>query len=83
MAMRFEFDSEVNALYVRINDGEVDRTVEVDESMFIDLDEHGKTLGFEFLNANDFLAFNGRHGGNIQIPEQIDEVTDDLLVVAG
>ncbi len=82
MVMRFEIDTDVNALYVQFNEGEVDRTVEVNESMFIDLDEHGNTLGFEFLDANDFIAFIGRHGGKIGIPAQVNDVTEDLLVIA-
>ena len=36
--MRFEFDSEADALYIRINEGRVERTMEIEEGVYADLD---------------------------------------------
>ena len=36
--MRFEFDSEADALYIRINEGRVDRTIELEVGVGADLD---------------------------------------------
>lgn len=82
MTITFKLDPEVDALYLRINAGDVARTVEVEESVFIDVDKDGNTLGLEFVNAEDFLPFIGRHGGQLGIPDHLGESTEDLFAVA-
>lgn len=51
--MKIEYDSEIDALYIRLQEKYVDRTVEIEEGLHIDLDESGKMIGLEVLDATD------------------------------
>lgn len=42
--VRFEFDSEAGALYIKINDVRVERTMELDEGIYADLDAEDRPL---------------------------------------
>lgn len=74
--MRFELDTEVNALYIyfrEIGEGEVARTLEVAEGVNLDLDKDGNTLGLEFVEASDFYRFLEARGGGLSIPDRIED----------
>ena len=49
--MKIEYDKEVDALYVRLQEKYVARTVEIEEGLNLDLDENGKLIGLEVLDA--------------------------------
>ncbi len=49
--MRIEYDKEVDALYIRLQEKKVTRTKELEDGLNIDLDETGKLIGFEILDA--------------------------------
>jgi uncharacterized protein YuzE len=51
--MRIEYDKESDALYVRLQEKYVARTVEVEEGLNLDFDENGKLIGLEVLDATD------------------------------
>lgn len=51
--MRIEYDREADALYISLQDKEVFRTVEISEGINIDIDEQGKLIGLEVLDAVD------------------------------
>jgi uncharacterized protein YuzE len=57
--MKLEYDKAVDAAYLsverRIKKGEVKKTVEVNKDIFIDLNNKGKLLGIEILNASKVL----------------------------
>lgn len=75
--MRFELDTEVNALYIYFREicpGEVDRTVELEEGVNLDIDAQGRILGLEFVDANDFGRFLAEHGGELDIPERVEDL---------
>lgn len=75
--MRFELDSEVNALYIylrEIPDGAVARTVELEEGVNLDIDAAGRILGLEFVDADDFGKFLADHGGGLDIPERAEDL---------
>ena len=67
--MRFEFDSEADALYIRINEGRVDRTIELEEGVYADLDAGGRPLGLEFIALAAFDGWMKRHG-TLNVPER-------------
>ncbi len=75
--MRIEYDTEANALYLyvrgEIRDGEVARTLEVEEGVYLDIDADNRPLGLEFVNANLFYDFLERHGGQVQIPDRVED----------
>jgi len=49
--MKIEYDKEVDALYIRIQEKKVFRTKEIEEGMNVDIDEEGKIIGFEIIGA--------------------------------
>lgn len=51
--MRIEYDREIDALYIRLQQKYVARTVEIEEGLNLDLDENGKLIGLEILDATD------------------------------
>lgn len=51
--MRTEYDQEVDALYIRIQEKHVAATKEIADGIHIDFDEGGKVIGFEILDATD------------------------------
>jgi uncharacterized protein YuzE len=51
--MKIEYDKEVDALYIRLQEKYVARTVEVEEGLNLDLDENGKLIGLEVLDATE------------------------------
>ena len=51
--MKIEYDRKVDALYIRLQEKYVARTVEVEEGLNLDLDENGKLIGLEVLDATE------------------------------
>ncbi len=79
MVLRFEHDTEVNALYIYFRDipeGGVARTVELQEGVNLDLDAQGRTLGLEFVDADDFYPFLDGRGGELSIPDRLEDPRD-------
>jgi len=56
--MRIEFDKEADAAYIYFKDisaGEVAQTISLNDSVNVDLDKDGKTIGIEILDASKNL----------------------------
>ncbi len=51
--MKIEYDREADALYVRLQEKYVARTREVEEGINVDLDDNGKLIGIEILDATE------------------------------
>jgi len=49
--MKIEYDNEVDALYIRIQEKSVFKTKELEEGVNLDIDEEGKIIGLEILDA--------------------------------
>ncbi len=49
--MKIEYDKEVDALYIRIQEKIVTHTREIEEGINLDLDEDGKVIGLEIIGA--------------------------------
>jgi uncharacterized protein YuzE len=56
--MKIEYDREVDALYVRLQEKLVAKTVEIEEGVNIDLDDGGKLIGLEILDATEKYALS-------------------------
>lgn len=58
--MKLEIDKEVDAAYIylkdKIADGEVVRTISINDNITLDFDSSNKLLGIEVLNASENLA---------------------------
>ena len=68
--MRFEFDNEADALYIRVGEGRVDRTIELEEGVYADLDAEARPLGLEFIALAAFDGWMKRHG-TLNVPEKV------------
>ncbi len=51
--MKIEYDNQVDAIYIRLQEKYVTRTVEIEDGLNIDLDENGKLIGLEVLDATE------------------------------
>jgi uncharacterized protein YuzE len=51
--MRIEYDGEIDALYIRLQEKYVARSLEIEEGLNLDLDENGKLIGLEVLDATE------------------------------
>ncbi len=49
--MKIEYDSEVDAIYIYLQQKEVAKTIELSDSVKVDLDEKGNLIGLEVLDA--------------------------------
>lgn len=47
--MKIEYDKEVDALYIRLQEKKIARTREFDEGLTIDFDVEGNSLGSKYL----------------------------------
>ncbi len=44
-----EFDSEVNAMYIRLKKGKVDKSELLADNVIVDIDKKGEAIGIEIL----------------------------------
>jgi len=44
-----EFDSEVNAMYIHLKKGKVDRSEPLADNVIVDVDKNGEAIGIEIL----------------------------------
>ena len=51
--MKIEYDQEVDALYIRIQEKEVAKTKEIEDGVNLDIDEEGKIIGLEIIGARE------------------------------
>lgn len=54
--MRIEYDDEVDALYIQFKDVRPDDNVDLEEGVTIDVDEEGRLVGLEILDATDRIG---------------------------
>ena len=54
--MKIEYDKEVDALYIRIQEKEGARTQVVSDGVNLDFDEQGRLIGMEVLSASKRYA---------------------------
>lgn len=52
--MKIEYDRYAKALYIRLQEKERSRTVEINEKLNLDMDEKGNLIGIEILNPEDY-----------------------------
>lgn len=52
--MKIEYDHYAKALYIRLQEKERNRTIELNENLNIDIDEKGNLIGIEILNPEDY-----------------------------
>ena len=77
-ALRIKYDADADAMYLRLREGSVSETIEIEEMVYVDVDNGGRPLGVEFVVAADFLAFLARHGGEFVLPARLAVDADAL-----
>jgi uncharacterized protein YuzE len=50
------YDPDVRAMYVRLSDRAVAKSVELSDTVYVDLDSDGEPVGFEILEAQSSLV---------------------------
>jgi len=73
VALRLTCAEGADALYLALREGDVAETVEVEESIYVDLDDEGRPLGVEFVSGADLLPFLRRRGGEFVVPARVDD----------
>jgi uncharacterized protein YuzE len=72
--MEIRLDRDVNALYIRFRPGLVSRTMEITDSVYVDMDAEDDPIGIEFIDADEFVPFLRDHADDAQIPPRIREI---------
>ena len=70
-ALRLTCAEGADALYLALREGEVAQTVEIEQSVYVDLDDEGRPLGVEFVSGADLLPFLRRQGGEFVVPASV------------
>jgi uncharacterized protein YuzE len=69
--MDLRLDRDVNALSIRLREGQVARTVEVTATIEADADAAGWTLGVEFVDADGFIPFLRDRAGDDRLAPEV------------
>ena len=69
--MKIELDSEAKVIYVRLDSGRVADTVELADAVVLDKAGDGRSLGIEFVHAEEFEPFLWEHANLISIPSRL------------
>ena len=79
-----KYDRDADALYIRLADGDVTRTVEVDDYRVLDMSDDGRVLGIEVLypDQNLQLAPVAREYGFADALYDIDHAVEAVLGAA-
>jgi uncharacterized protein YuzE len=72
--IEFQLDRDVNALYVKLRSVDISRTIELTDSINVDMDANDAPVGIEFTNADDFIPFLRNHADRNEIPPQVREL---------
>ena len=64
-AVKIEYDSEADALYIAFREVKPDDNVDIEDGVTVDLDEEGHITGIEILDASKRFGIEGL--ANIQI----------------
>ncbi len=64
--MKLEFDTEADALYLRLKEGQVAKTLELQPGVFVDYNRLGNPIGIEVLSASKYIK-----GEVLHIPYRI------------
>lgn len=77
--MKITYDKIADAAYMTLRKGKVAKTVEMSESVIVDLDKKGHLLGIEMLDASNQLSRNSiKNGVAMDVPVGI--IAGDFVV---
>jgi uncharacterized protein YuzE len=53
--MKIEYSKNVDALYIRLREAQINDSMDIEEGVTVDLDEKGHIVGIEILDASEKL----------------------------
>ena len=53
--MKIEYSKNIDALYIRLREAEIDDSLDIEEGVTVDLDEKGHIVGIEILDASEIM----------------------------
>ncbi len=71
--MKLRYDPESGALYVRVEEGAIQETVQHADGVYLDIDAEGRVLGAEFLTLEELAGAITAEGGRWDVPERIED----------
>lgn len=71
--MKLRYDPESGALYVRVEEGTIEETVQHADGVYLDIDAEGRVLGAEFLTLEELAGAITAEGGRWDVPERIED----------
>ncbi len=71
--MKLRYDPESGALYVRVEEGAIEETVQHADGVYLDIDAEGRVLGAEFLTLEELAGAITAEGGRWDVPERIED----------
>ncbi|HLC51138.1 MAG TPA: DUF2283 domain-containing protein [archaeon] len=69
--MEISLDTKANALYIKFQKGKFAKNRKLDNDTIIDLDEKGRILGIEMLNASKRISSKDLENVKVRLPLQI------------
>ncbi len=78
--MKFNYDKVADAVYLKMNRGKIKKTIEMNDSVIVDVGENGKLIGIEILNFSYQQTGKGKIADFVRcgVPLQINEATPVL-----
>lgn len=61
LKFRIGYDPLVKAVYIKLSEGKVAKTIEFAPETFVDLDQKGKLLGVEMINPGKLIITRKKH----------------------
>ena len=56
--MKIEYSKDIDALYIRLKNTKVADTLDIEEGVVLDLDEHRHVVGIEILDVSDKMEIS-------------------------
>jgi uncharacterized protein YuzE len=51
--MKIEYSKDIDALYIRLREAQIEDSMDIEEGVTVDLDEKGHIVGIEILDASE------------------------------
>ncbi len=82
--MNIKKDPQTGVIYLRLRPGRstdqegvvrglVEETLEVEDGVYLDLDDEGRTIGMEFLTIANFNSFLDKYPEGIEILDRVED----------
>mgnify|MGYP003433629482 len=53
--MKIEYSKDIDALYIKLREGKIADSIDIEEGVVVDIDEKGHIVGLEILDASEKL----------------------------